>query len=458
MTNINPLSIESIAVTDLFGSYDYSISTSREDPDGRKVLILYGDNGGGKTTILKIAFHLIASETTSGHKGTVARIPFRSFVIVFSDGTRIEAERLGKDIVGSFTMSLHIKGRKKIVIEWEAEAPNYKVKAKSDKQDRQQDDFLAEAQRLGLALYFLTDNRQLHVSGANSGLTIPWDHSPSSFLLLSDRELLEEDIFNRRNTTDKIDPEAIAKYLLRKSMKIAHNSIQLQAMSGTSKGDSSVNALYGEVLKRLTGSGTAAFQEPTSAKADMVVRLKRIESSCSEYAKYDLMPKFVAEQFLSTVALAEPHQMSVFSHVLKPYLESLEKKLEALSQLYGKVDAFVNLINRFYTNKQLRFTLQQGFTIHTTAGKELDPSFLSSGERHLMLLFCNSLAALDRPSIMMIDEPEISLNVKWQRILVQSLLELVAESPIQYIFCTHSIELLAKHRNLTSKLVNLRGH
>jgi predicted ATP-binding protein involved in virulence len=54
----------------------------------------------------------------------------------------------------------------------------------------------------------------------------------------------------------------------------------------------------------------------------------------------------------------------------------------------------------------------------------------------------------------MIDEPEISLNVKWQRQLVQSLLSITDGASIQFIFASHSMELLAQHRNRVVKLLN----
>ncbi|MCJ7639632.1 MAG: CoA-binding protein [Euryarchaeota archaeon] len=98
-----------------------------------------------------------------------------------------------------------------------------------------------------------------------------------------------------------------------------------------------------------------------------------------------------------------------------------------------------------------------GMAIITNDGTFLEPAMLSSGERHLFLLFCNSLVAMDRPSILMIDEPEISLNIKWQRRLLNFLLECSGDSPVQYLFSTHSIELLAQHRGQVAKLENIRG-
>lgn len=54
----------------------------------------------------------------------------------------------------------------------------------------------------------------------------------------------------------------------------------------------------------------------------------------------------------------------------------------------------------------------------------------------------------------MIDEPEISLNIKWQRQLIQSLLDITDGATIQFIFASHSIELLSQHKDRVIKVEN----
>ena len=168
------------------------------------------------------------------------------------------------------------------------------------------------------------------------------------------------------------------------------------------------------------------------------------------------MPTFQGREILAAVGDAPSSHLGIIANVLNPYLESLEKKLEALADTHRRVDSLVTVVNRFLTNKLLTFDLHSGLAVTANDGTSLDPPMLSSGERHLLLLFCNSLVAVDRPSIMMIDEPEISLNVKWQRKLLSSLLECIGDSPVQYIFATHSMELLAQHRDRVVKLEDLR--
>jgi len=57
----------------------------------------------------------------------------------------------------------------------------------------------------------------------------------------------------------------------------------------------------------------------------------------------------------------------------------------------------------------------------------------------------------------MIDEPEISLNIKWQRRLLPALRECAGQNPVQYLFATHSFEILAQCRDNTIKLDGVSG-
>ena len=57
-------------------------------------------------------------------------------------------------------------------------------------------------------------------------------------------------------------------------------------------------------------------------------------------------------------------------------------------------------------------------------------------------------------SIFIIDEPEISLNVKWQRKLGDTLLKFAKGRNVQFILASHSIELLSGHGKNVFKLIN----
>ncbi|HBQ5356609.1 TPA: ATP-binding protein, partial [Klebsiella pneumoniae] len=94
------------------------------------------------------------------------------------------------------------------------------------------------------------------------------------------------------------------------------------------------------------------------------------------------------------------------------------------------------------------------FYIKNRFEEKLSASQLSSGEQQLLLLFCNVLVARDKPSLFIIDEPEISLNIKWQRKLIQYLLDITKDTSIQFMFASHSLEIISQHRSRVVKLVN----
>jgi ABC-type cobalamin/Fe3+-siderophores transport system ATPase subunit len=80
---------------------------------------------------------------------------------------------------------------------------------------------------------------------------------------------------------------------------------------------------------------------------------------------------------------------------------------------------------------------------------------LSSGEKQLLLLFCNALAASQNTTIFMIDEPELSLNIKWQRQLIRALAAVTSRRNVQFVMATHSFELLSPHGENVWQLKNL---
>lgn len=90
-------------------------------------------------------------------------------------------------------------------------------------------------------------------------------------------------------------------------------------------------------------------------------------------------------------------------------------------------------------------------------GSRLDPNLLSSGEKQLLLLLSNTILARETAAIFLIDEPELSLNVKWQRSLVDAILKCAEGSKIQFLLASHSLELITQHRRNAVRLIPVNG-
>ena len=69
-------------------------------------------------------------------------------------------------------------------------------------------------------------------------------------------------------------------------------------------------------------------------------------------------------------------------------------------------------------------------------GERLSPYLLSSGEKQLWVIMLTALVQECRPSVIFMDEPEISLHIEWQQRLISIVRSLNPNA--QIILCTHS--------------------
>jgi len=448
--NINR-SIRRINILNLFGLYNYELVTPDINTESDKFLILYGDNGSGKTTILKLVFHLLAPEDNKGHKSAAASVPFESFEIEFQDRTKVLAVRPKNKLTGSFSMIIKQPHKKEKTVDFVVREEN-KVHYTSEKNRIEIQNFLMSLRQLQVSLYMLSDDRTINLAGIKGPGSSVYEREPDNVTIQFD----EDDETQIRQRHYPLKPEDITKYLLIKSLRRTEEWLRGKAMRSSSIGDSSVNVLYNEILRSLVSLPKAESMDNKAIKTSIEKRIKELEKKYNKFAQYGLLPRFSGKEIMKVVATAPRSHINIIAYVLDPYLKSLEKKLEAMNDVHSRIDSFVTIINRFFSNKKLSFDLHSGLSIMSVNNNLLKPHMLSSGERHLLLLFCNSLIAVDRPSILMIDEPEISLNIKWQRMLLSYLIEFISDSPVQYLFATHSLELLTKHMSRVIKLENIK--
>ena len=69
-------------------------------------------------------------------------------------------------------------------------------------------------------------------------------------------------------------------------------------------------------------------------------------------------------------------------------------------------------------------------------GERISPYVLSSGEKQLLVILLTALVQDNRPGVLFMDEPEISLHIEWQKRLITLIRTL--NPNVQIILCTHS--------------------
>jgi len=136
--------------------------------------------------------------------------------------------------------------------------------------------------------------------------------------------------------------------------------------------------------------------------------------------------------------------------LLDLYRQLLESRNTERRSAFQKSREFEASINRFLDTK----TLQIGSTqprprsrtmvaVNTPGGQVYGLHALSSGERQILTMLYSASRSRAMSGVFLIDEPELSLHIDWQRIILR---ELKNQAPDrQLIACTHSPEVGADH-------------
>jgi predicted ATP-binding protein involved in virulence len=140
-------------------------------------------------------------------------------------------------------------------------------------------------------------------------------------------------------------------------------------------------------------------------------------------------------------------------NVLSVYVDDVKEKLEVLDELTDKIDLLVNIINSRFLYKKMSISKEDGFVFETSDGQNIAPTDLSSGEQHELVLNYELLFKVKPDSLILIDEPELSLHVLWQRQFLIDLQEIIKLAGFDVLIATHSPQIIHDRDDLMVELV-----
>ena len=139
--------------------------------------------------------------------------------------------------------------------------------------------------------------------------------------------------------------------------------------------------------------------------------------------------------------------------VLLVYLNDSEKKSSVFDDLLERLELFTNILNnRRFTYKSIKIDKEKGFVFVTSKDKPLNLIDLSSGEQHEVILLYELIFKAKPNTLVLIDEPEISLHVTWQKEFLNDLIKIIELQKIQVIIATHSPQIINNRWDLTINL------
>ncbi|MCY4234106.1 MAG: AAA family ATPase [Bacteroidetes bacterium] len=189
---------------------------------------------------------------------------------------------------------------------------------------------------------------------------------------------------------------------------------------------------------------------------DLSIETLRDELVAIENKRVDLEKAGLIEIDQSHIAIPD---LSNIDHsqidMLSVYTKDVKKKLAVFDDLYEKVSVFRRILNSRYSNKKISVSAN-GLRVSKNGSASLKLELLSSGEQHELVMLYDLLFRAPKNSLILIDEPEISLHVAWQEQWLDDLNEIIALTDSRAIVATHSPEIIGRRLNLSVELHSSR--
>ncbi|MFA0811456.1 AAA family ATPase [Microbulbifer epialgicus] len=135
------------------------------------------------------------------------------------------------------------------------------------------------------------------------------------------------------------------------------------------------------------------------------------------------------------------------------YVKDTKEKLSAYDDIHRKIEIFSRILNNNRLSfKKVKIAPDSGFYFLTKDERKLKLTQLSSGEQHQVVLLFELIFKTEANVLVLIDEPEISLHVAWQKEFLNDLKEIIEIQNMPVVIATHSPQIIGDNWDLTINL------
>lgn len=141
-------------------------------------------------------------------------------------------------------------------------------------------------------------------------------------------------------------------------------------------------------------------------------------------------------------------QLKIFSQVL----QDNEEKIQVFKGLADRAQLLLKILKSKFHPKQVGLDREKGYIVTSGDGRDLALEKLSSGEQHELIMMHDLLFRVHPGSLLLLDEPELSLHPTWQKQFMNDLLEITKLVNIDVILATHSPYIVGNRDDLMVQL------
>jgi predicted ATP-binding protein involved in virulence len=437
--------IKQIEINGLFGMFNHIVPLNLPE----HITIIYGINGIGKTMLFKILDSFFNSNFSK-----LVSFPFDSLIIEFDN----------KDIIK------FLNSDKEFFIEFKSKKKTTTFdlsKLKSSKQIKDERIIRQIQHILPFPISKYSENEFI-LHETNEILTVEEIFDRYS-------ELLPSEFKQKVSIPNKAELDKIIKntnlYFIQTQRLIAFNYLRRKQQYAMER-DYGLNKI--ETVKKYSEELSEIIQERHReyAKRSEEYELslgKRLRSK--EVKTYSDQEELKRENKFLEAKRSDLKSVGLFEDIKEDYsnipdtideieravlsvnIQDMKNKLKIFDELYEKLKIFLNVLNnKRFSYKKISIHPKKGFVFKNDNGKPLEVTELSSGEQHEIVLFYELLFKVPENSLVLIDEPEISLHVVWQKEFLTDLEDIVKIRNFDILLATHSPSIINGNWDLTVEL------
>jgi predicted ATP-binding protein involved in virulence len=442
------MKIRQISVEGLFGIFNHVIPLNTDE----RITIITGPNGFGKTAILRMLNGFFNAQYS-----VFQNIPFNKFRVEFDNDSSVEV------IKTSDSSEKTEKKEKEDIHFYFYEFNEQKFSCSLESVD---------LSKKHLILY--SNKQKNRDSDCEKLSNVERNRSTDEIPLFNEIEYRRE-----VPLTSKIKLVGGIKWLekLKNDIHVrlieSHRLINLEPIH-FSKEYSTVSAYSEEIAQLIQSKLTQYGTMSQSLDRTFPARLVQQQSSpelTDEQLRHQLNELEDTRSLLIGIGLLDKDENSDFQiplevidestkNILSVYIADVEKKLSVFHEIASKIDFLRKTVNKkfAYSYKELNFSKEKGFifkTLYNTSSsnkKTISPIDLSSGEQHELVLLYKLLFKVQPNSLVLIDEPELSLHVRWQKEFLEDLQQITKLADLDVLMATHSPDIIQDRWDLTVEL------
>ena len=432
------MKIKKIIVKNLFGIFDHEIPLNMED----HITIIHGPNGFGKTVLLTMLNGLFSSNYNE-----FFRIPFSELSLIFDDGSNLLLQKKSADHGKSLVLKFNRPPSKqeyytvRPLIREDLDIPlrGLDVISGLERIGPETWNYLPRGENLSLEEVLIRFGDQLPLPQGKRKKEPDWlkeikESIPIRFI--ETQRLFRFSNLRHRREYERKPPmyPAVIKYSEEVADAIQEKLAEYAALSQSLDRTFPTRLVKGRYASELT---------PDELRSE----LNQLEKKRSRLISAGLLDR---EEEIDLREFQNIDERNM--NVLSVYIEDVKKKLEVLDDLTNKIDLLIKIINNRFLYKRMTISKKDGFIFETSKGEKLPTTKLSSGEQHELVLLYEFLFKVSPNSLILIDEPELSLHVLWQQQFLKDLEDITKLSGFDVLIATHSPQIIHDRWDLTVEL------